>query len=52
VVSITDSTLRNAWYHGVDIYNESGTISNLTIGGSSSAGNSIISSTLTANPKA
>src|ERR671934_195747 len=30
-VSIPNSNLTNAWYHGIDIYNESGTISNLTI---------------------
>jgi uncharacterized repeat protein (TIGR01451 family) len=35
-VSVTNSTLRNAWYHGIDIYDESGAggagaISSLTI---------------------
>jgi hypothetical protein len=31
VVSVTNSNLTNAWYHGIDIYNESGTISDLTV---------------------
>jgi hypothetical protein len=30
-VSVTGSVLTNAYYHGIDIYNESGTISNLTV---------------------
>lgn len=30
-VSITHSIFTNAWYHGVDIYDESGTIGDLTI---------------------
>jgi hypothetical protein len=44
VVTITNNTLSNAYYHGVDIFNFSGTISNATI-----SGNSITSSTTAAN---
>jgi uncharacterized repeat protein (TIGR01451 family) len=49
-VSITRSTLRNAFYHGINIYNENGTISDLVIGGSG-AGNAINSTTSTASSK-
>ncbi len=35
VVSITNSTFNTGWYHGVNIQNFNGTISNLTISGNS-----------------
>ena len=44
VVVITDSLLNTARYHGIDIYNEAGTISNITV-----TGNSLTSSTGVAN---
>lgn len=43
-VTITGNTLSNAYYHGVDIFNYSGTIDNLTIGN-----NTIASSTSAAS---
>jgi len=46
VVTITGSTLTNAYYHGVDIFNFNGTISDANI-----SGNTITSSTSTANSK-
>ena len=49
-VTVTRSTLRNAFYHGVSIYNENGTIADLVIGGSG-AGNAINSTTSTATSK-
>ncbi len=45
-VTITNNTLTNAYYHGVDIFNFSGTISSATI-----SGNTITSSTDTATSK-
>jgi hypothetical protein len=45
-VSVTGSVLSNAYYHGLDIYNESGTISNLVF-----TGNTLTSSTSTASSK-
>lgn len=44
VVTITDNTLTNASYHGIDIFNRAGTITNATI-----TGNGITSSTVAAN---
>jgi len=38
VVSVTNSTLRNAYYHGFDSQNESGTIDALTVTGNVFAG--------------
>jgi uncharacterized repeat protein (TIGR01451 family) len=46
VLSITNSTLTNAFYSGIDLGNESGTISNATI-----TGNTITSTTSTATSK-
>jgi hypothetical protein len=46
VVTITGNTLTNAYYHGIDIFNFSGTISNATI-----SGNTITSTTATATSK-
>jgi VCBS repeat-containing protein len=45
-VTITGNTLTNAYYHGIDIFNFSGTISNATI-----SNNTITSSTSTAASK-
>ncbi|HMF08908.1 MAG TPA: hypothetical protein VKJ00_07205, partial [Thermoanaerobaculia bacterium] len=45
-VTITGNTLTNAYYHGIDIFNFNGTISNATI-----SGNTITSSTSSANTK-
>jgi hypothetical protein len=46
VVTITGNTLTNAYYHGVDIFNFNGTITNATI-----SNNTITSSTSTATSK-
>ncbi|WP_460709872.1 Ig-like domain-containing protein [Nocardioides dilutus] len=46
VVTITGNTLTNAYYHGIDIFNFSGTISNATI-----SNNTITSTTSTATSK-
>ncbi|MEO8054398.1 MAG: hypothetical protein ABI768_04555, partial [Acidobacteriota bacterium] len=46
VVTITGNTLTNAYYHGVDIFNFNGTITDATI-----SGNTITSSTSTATSK-
>ncbi|HEX5087257.1 MAG TPA: Ig-like domain-containing protein [Nocardioides sp.] len=45
-VTITGNTLTNAYYHGIDIFNFNGTISNATI-----SNNTITSSTSTATSK-
>jgi len=45
-VTITGNTLTNAYYHGIDIFNFSGTIANATI-----SNNTITSSTSTATSK-
>ncbi len=45
-VTITGNTLTNAYYHGIDIFDHSGTISDATI-----SGNTITSSTSTATSK-
>ncbi len=49
-VTVTRSTLRNAFYNGVSIYNENGVIADLVIGGSG-AGNAINSTTSTVTSK-
>jgi hypothetical protein len=46
VVTITGNTLTNAYYHGIDIFNFNGTISNATI-----SNNTITSTTSTATSK-